>query len=165
MSKVRTITLWQPWASLMAIEAKKFETRHWATAYRGPLAIHAAKTKKGRASCHRLITNTLTHAGYATFDHLPFGCVLALMNLKDIYSTDTLMKPRPISPMSMARFVTEKEIAFGDWSDGRYAWEMEMVHRYDPPIPARGYQGFWWWEPPTIEERVDMIMSGGGERS
>lgn len=39
---VKTLTLLQPWASLVACGAKKIETRSWATKYRGPLAIHAA---------------------------------------------------------------------------------------------------------------------------
>lgn len=39
---MRAITLTQPWASLVAIGAKRIETRNWATRYRGPLAIHAA---------------------------------------------------------------------------------------------------------------------------
>ena len=37
------LSLWQPWASLIAIGAKHIETRHWKTDYRGPIAIHAAK--------------------------------------------------------------------------------------------------------------------------
>lgn len=40
---MKAITLWQPWASLIAIGAKKYETRSWKTNYRGPIAIHAAK--------------------------------------------------------------------------------------------------------------------------
>ena len=40
---VRILTLWEPWATLMAIGAKRIETRSWATRYRGPLAIHAAR--------------------------------------------------------------------------------------------------------------------------
>lgn len=40
---MKTISLWQPWASLVAIKAKRIETRSWYTSYRGPLAIHAAK--------------------------------------------------------------------------------------------------------------------------
>lgn len=40
---MKLISLWEPWASLMAIGAKKIETRSWATSYRGWLAIHAAK--------------------------------------------------------------------------------------------------------------------------
>jgi len=40
---MKAITLWQPWASLLATEAKQYETRSWATKYRGLIAIHAAK--------------------------------------------------------------------------------------------------------------------------
>ena len=39
---MKAITVWQPWASLWACGAKQFETRPWATKYRGPIAIHAA---------------------------------------------------------------------------------------------------------------------------
>src|SRR5690348_17556570 len=40
---MKALTLTQPWASLVAIGAKRIETRSWSTSYRGPLAIHAAK--------------------------------------------------------------------------------------------------------------------------
>jgi activating signal cointegrator 1 len=40
---MKALTLTQPWATLVAIGAKKIETRSWRTDYRGPLAIHAAK--------------------------------------------------------------------------------------------------------------------------
>jgi hypothetical protein len=39
---MRAISLWQPWASAIALRLKSNETRGWATTYRGPLAIHAA---------------------------------------------------------------------------------------------------------------------------
>ena len=41
---MKAITLTQPWATLVAIGAKRIETRSWRTFYRGPLAIHAGKT-------------------------------------------------------------------------------------------------------------------------
>lgn len=44
---MKAISLWQPWASLIAHGVKTIETRSWSTPYRGPLAIHAAKTTKG----------------------------------------------------------------------------------------------------------------------
>jgi hypothetical protein len=43
---MKAISLWQPWASLIAIGAKPFETRHWAPAREligQTIAIHAAK--------------------------------------------------------------------------------------------------------------------------
>lgn len=42
---MKAISLWQPWATLIATGAKQIETRSWATSYRGPIAIHAAKRK------------------------------------------------------------------------------------------------------------------------
>ena len=40
---MRAISLWQPWATAIAVGVKQIETRHWKTDYRGPIAIHAAK--------------------------------------------------------------------------------------------------------------------------
>jgi hypothetical protein len=42
---VKALTLHQPWAQLVAIGAKRIETRSWSTRYRGPLAIHAGARK------------------------------------------------------------------------------------------------------------------------
>lgn len=44
---MKALTLWQPWASLVALGVKTVETRSWSTPYRGPLAIHAAATPDG----------------------------------------------------------------------------------------------------------------------
>ena len=41
LKEVRAISLWQPWATLIANGHKRYETRAWRTAYRGPLLIHA----------------------------------------------------------------------------------------------------------------------------
>ncbi len=38
---MRVLTLRQPWATLVAIGAKRIETRSWSTAYRGRILIHA----------------------------------------------------------------------------------------------------------------------------
>lgn len=38
---MKALTLYQPWATLVALGAKRVETRSWHTHYRGTLAIHA----------------------------------------------------------------------------------------------------------------------------
>lgn len=43
---MKALTLYQPWAQLVALGVKSIETRSWSTSYRGPLAIHAALTTK-----------------------------------------------------------------------------------------------------------------------
>jgi hypothetical protein len=40
---MQILTLWQPWASLVAIGAKTIETRGRPTNYRGPLLIHGTR--------------------------------------------------------------------------------------------------------------------------
>ena len=40
----------------------------------------------------------------------------------------------------------EQELAFGDYTPGRYAWLLENL-RPITPVPARGQQGLWNWEP------------------
>lgn len=40
---MKALSLWQPWATLMAYGLKRVETRSWAIRHRGPLLIHAAK--------------------------------------------------------------------------------------------------------------------------
>ena len=67
---MKTLTFLQPWATLVALEAKRIETRSWRTSYRWPLAIHAskemlsvpifllvlAKTYKGMTKATQLLT-------------------------------------------------------------------------------------------------------------
>jgi hypothetical protein len=40
---MKALTLWQPWATAIALGLKHYETRTWFVGYRGDLAIHAAK--------------------------------------------------------------------------------------------------------------------------
>lgn len=41
---MKAITIRQPWAGLIAVGEKVYETRSWPTKYRGPIAIHAGKS-------------------------------------------------------------------------------------------------------------------------
>ena len=41
---MKAITVWQPWAQLLAEGKKHDETRSWRTNYRGEILIHAAKS-------------------------------------------------------------------------------------------------------------------------
>ena len=39
---MKVLTLWQPWATLIALGLKRYETCSWATFCRGLLLLHAA---------------------------------------------------------------------------------------------------------------------------
>ncbi len=71
---MKTLTLTQPWAQLIAIGAKRIETRSWGTKYRGPIAIHAAKgfPKWARETCLRSpFIEALNRANY--LPDIPLG--------------------------------------------------------------------------------------------
>ena len=84
---MKAFTLTQPWATLVAISAKRIETRSWGTDYRGPLAIHAAKG--WTEPCVRLFfkepfKSILEKAGYKLFSLLPRGEVIAVCDLVSV---------------------------------------------------------------------------------
>lgn len=82
---MKCISLWQPWATLIAIGAKRIETRAWHTDYRGPLLIHAAK--KWGPELAKLFASDpffgpLDKAGYWHAAMLPKGAVVCRCELR-----------------------------------------------------------------------------------
>ena len=76
----KCLTLTQPWATLVTLNEKRFETRGWNTDYRGPLLVHAAKTFPNWAIkiCFREPFRTaLVIAGVEDLNDLPLGCIVA----------------------------------------------------------------------------------------
>lgn len=144
---MKAITIIQPWATLVALGEKKFETRSWATKYRGPLAIHAGK-KVDREACEREpFRSVLARHGY-TADNLPTGAVIATSKLTNCYKVHPLGLSDHVQLISdeATRAIDGYEYAFGDYSRGRFAWELNDVQQLREPIPARGMQGLWNWE-------------------
>jgi hypothetical protein len=50
---MKALTVLQPWAQLLILGAKRYETRSWKTKHRGPLLIHAGRAffEKARERC------------------------------------------------------------------------------------------------------------------
>lgn len=142
---MKAITIWQPWASLIAWGEKRYETRSWATKYRGPLAIHAGL----RDVTVHLIPRYSSYlpafkrAGESWEERLPAGVVLCQVDLVDVVRVETLRGK-----------ISQQEEQFGDYSAGRFAWRFENIQLLDRPIPAIGKQGLWEW-------RLDLTVRNG----
>jgi hypothetical protein len=149
---MKALTLTQPWATLVAIGAKKIETRSWRTPYRGTLAIHAAKgfPKWAKETC-----NEPEFARELGSDPLPLGMVIATCRLISCIPTRELQENRLIEVDYLAGcgdfYLDDKERAFGDYSAGRWAWLLADVQQCQP-IPAKGALSLWDWE--TLTQRV-----------
>lgn len=162
---MRAITLTQPWATLVAIGAKRIETRSWSTPYRGPLAIHAAAglgPVDGLRGLRTLISQPVFFEAlrcivpnadqYCDVDaiirHLPFGGVVAVCDLADVRTMwPGITEYGAHDPRYGDRIweLTAQERAFRDYTPGRYAWLLDDVQPLPEPIPAKGQPGLWEW--------------------
>lgn len=173
---MRILTLTQPWATLVAIGAKKIETRGWRAGYRGPIAIHAAiglKPIGGEEALWRLCAQPaffralephvrVVHRRFGSestdcidVTELPRGAIVAVAKLVDV---------RPITPRLPAEMgfttpertyrweLTEQERAFGDYTPGRFAWLLADVRPLSEPLTYRGAQGLTPLNPEVIPE-------------
>lgn len=166
---LKGLTIKQPYAQLLATGEKRYETRSISTRYRGPVAIHAGADKsivrrytRGYLDWfklgHDMRDLTLIDSfrfGYysatALAKHYPFppndmnasrpgaihgvesfafGAVIAVGELTGCYPMDS------VSP-------NMQELVFGDWSIGRYAWEIKNIYLLPEPIPYKGQLGLW----------------------
>ncbi len=168
---MRALTLYQPWATLVAIEAKWIETRSWATSYRGPLAIHAGKTT---AALHAPIWEACAERvarGERSVYPPGFvnGAVIATCTLADcvpIIATSSPLEPRSFiqavedhlwlgelcdaelaqgSLPAYAMRQVHDQRPYGDFTPGRFAWLLSDIELLLEPVPARGAQGLWEW--------------------
>lgn len=150
---VMALSVWQPWASAITWGEKACETRSWMTTYRGLILIHAAQHRSAetRDLCAEApeIASALAQRG-VSYDELPRGAFVALARLKAVTA---IRDGRSVH-------LSTKEVAWGDWSLGRYAWWLTDAVAIDPPIRAKGQQGLW-----RVPKDVVRQLAGVGERA
>lgn len=173
----RCISLWNPYAFLMACGLKKCETRGRAWDYRGPLLIHATAgvPAEFRDWARELLTEEpfaadLRAQNVAGWDDLPHGAILAAGCFTGAVRTDAFDEfarqyPSKVGPTPGDR---QTERAYGDYSPGRYFMPFTLGHRLATPVACRGSQAL--WAPPAevalaveaqIPEYVLQVMARG----
>jgi hypothetical protein len=150
---MKVLTLTQPWASLVAIGAKRIETRSWSTSYRGPLAIHAAKgfPREARefAECRMVTELMCKHLGREQIwiSDYPVGTIVATCRLARCYPTDRVAIGSILGDGEGLQLpVTEQEYALGNYDPERWAWLLADIKALLEPIPAKGSLGLWEWD-------------------
>jgi hypothetical protein len=173
---MKALTLTQPWATLVAIGAKRIETRSWSTKYRGPLAIHAAR--RCPAEARRLIFEPgPIRDALRSRSPLRLGVVVATCELVDVLPIHDFLIRKPkakdgryllheagtiwpkarilgmfgpdgrgIPPTDGHEGDYRAELPFGDFTPGRFAWLLADVKPLPKPIPAKGALGLWEWQ-------------------
>lgn len=137
---MKALTLTEPWATLMALHEKTIETRSWRMPNNiigQEVAIHSAKgyPKWAQETClEEPFKSSLAGQAYS-LPAINRGHVLCIVKFTGSRLTE-----------DMREQITDKERAFGDYADGRWAWFSEFIRRLDYPTPAVGHLGFWEWD-------------------
>jgi hypothetical protein len=137
--RVRCISLWQPWASLMACGAKFVETRSWNTMARGEVWIHAALNREGLAEARAdavvagVMAMRLGVAVEEWEEKLPFGALVG---------KGVLQVAIP-GPRCAALY--PGQVPFGNFARGRFGHVYKGLEAIEP-VPMRGKQGFFYAE-------------------
>lgn len=147
---MKLITLHQPWASLIALGIKEYETRNWNTPYRGEILIHAAKKTITQPSLDWFKNNFSYVPGeaIAKIQQQPnYGCVVAHGYLADCLQ---MTSADPQEGQICIYKPSLLEQALGCWDEGRYALRLEAVTALQTPIPFTSRQGTLLDAPPAL---------------
>lgn len=124
---MKTITIKQPWATLIAEGYKEYEFRTWKTKYRGEIYIHAGKG--------------IDREAMKRFSHLnldyPSGCIIAKAKLVDCIAVDDEFRDMAREKDSL---VYQNIIRNPSWNG--YGFQLSEVEKINP-IPAKGKLSFW----------------------
>ena len=118
---MKAITICQPYADLICLpdddsRAKRVENRTWPTKYRGPLLIHAGKSRQW-----------LTDSPPAG---MLFGYIIGMCELRDCVT---------IQEASVSK--RWPWLKFHEHCSGPWCWVLAECQRFSEPIPYRGAQG------------------------
>lgn len=133
---MKALSMTQPWASLVAMGAKKIETRGWrpTSALGEDIAIHAAKGFP--LDCRQLCDQTLfAQTLKRSWIQLPVGAVIAVVRVESYERTEKLL--------TTDGSLTLLEEAFGNYAPNRFGWRLTNLRPLRTPITCRGALGIW----------------------
>ena len=124
---MKTLTIKEPYATLIAEGLKEYEFRTWKTSYRGDILIHAAKTPNNENKKRFIDRNLNYKEGFIIAKATITDCVEVddklikeLLNKdKEVYKNLSIKRDKPL-----------------------YGFKLENVERINP-IEAKGQLGLW----------------------
>lgn len=135
---MRALTVCQPWAWAIAAGQKRVENRSWSTGYRGPVLIHAGRSRRWLPVARELFA-----LGYDVPAELVFGGIVAVGFLQDQQQYDG-----------------DGELGDDPFAHGPYCWRLSQVRALSEPVLCGGMQGLW---RPSVE-LVEKVAEHLGPR-
>ena len=149
---MKAISLWQPWATLIAENQKQYEFRTWPVhpnIIGQRIAIHAAARRIVKYEIKELIQ--AIHCGEnipGLVDHEVCAEMLRHMHLYPEQVVlgkivATAVVGEPVSPEDLIRLKILQRL---DPSYRLWGWPLTEVQKLPRPIAMAGRQGFWDWD-------------------
>jgi hypothetical protein len=130
---IPTLTLRQPVASLVIDGRKQFETRRVKPGSVTEFAIHAGKSDL--AQFQPFARQSVDD--WPELEMLPRG-VLGIVRIVAVFNLNEYFDYSSISDL-------ERKIGY--WKPGYFAWQLEVMQKFERPIPEIGKLGWWKWNP------------------
>lgn len=158
MPNIPTITVWQPWATLIAESWKQFEFRSWAPPQRlwgTRIAIHAGARPVMRREMSELISKPLHPEAFRETGHRRYAVHLlqnvltdkTRLPLSSILCTATLSVP--VRNEDLAKRLGVELVNDSDRDQHtNFGWPLTDIQQLRPFVPCRGRQGLWTWSRP-----------------
>jgi hypothetical protein len=138
---MKAITVWEPWASLIAAGHKPYEFRPWhppASMIHKRIAIHAAKRPIDRAEVEAIARDP------KHYNVKPEGVAMLQRFLAD---EDAIPYSAIVCTAGLGRPIKCTELWSGpDINPRMWAWPMVNIEPVIPVVSAVGKQRFWEWE-------------------
>ena len=160
---MRALTLWQPWATLVAEGVKPFEFRRWPApkwVWGQRIAIHAGARPVKPREIDDLLAAIRLEEGWGTALKLPEALDILLriqaapekLIRSAVVCTAVIGRPVPAAE-AVQQVYGENFRGDSDRIDHQvFGWPMQDIQRLEPPVPARGAQGFWTWDAREMAE-------------
>jgi hypothetical protein len=148
-SRLRAITVKQPWAWAIARAGKTIENRSRGTAHRGPLAIHAGLAWSGRGADDKRVlaaVRKVTRDDILPSD-LSRGAVIAIAELVDSHPDAGCCRPWGESEYSEAGGRVRTVV---------HHLVLEDIRPLPEALPCRGALGLWWLPEDVV---ADLLVS------
>jgi len=141
---MKTITIKQPWASLICEGIKNVENRTWKTSVRGRVLIHAANQSWNWDKLINYMTYMGTLGAFTDkwtrkwLSNLQTGAIIGSAEIVDcVINYDSIWAEKGVN------FEFENKLSFDVKIKPTYNWVLANPILFDKPIPAKGKLSFW----------------------
>ncbi len=136
---MKALTICQPYAELIMNGQKRVENREWPTRYRGPLLIHAGKSRSW------LSGETDDELAEEFGRRIEFGAIVGKAQLVACLHIDDIDQGKHDKDFPWLRHSPH--------TNGTWCWVLDEVERLPESVPWKGAQGLWEYNAPTSSEQ------------